>query len=98
MSKWMRAALIRAIRTWAQTALATIGYGAVRIGDVDWVLVVSAATLAAIISMLMSIAGLPEVDDTPEIQQGYNIDYDELLEDAEVVTDDYDCPNQEAEQ
>lgn len=92
MSKWMRAALIRAIRTWAQTALATIGYGAVRIGDVDWLLVVSAATLAAIISMLMSIAGLPEVDND-EIQQGYNIDWDELMEDAEVVDDDYDCQN-----
>ena len=97
MSKWMRAALIRAIRTWAQTALATIGYGAVRIGDVDWVLVVSAATLAAIISILMSIAGLPEVDND-EIQQGYNIDWDELFDEAEVVDDDYDCPNQEAEQ
>lgn len=62
MSKWAEAAIIRAVRTWAQTALATIGYGAVRLGDVDWILVVSAATLAAIISLLMSIAGLPEVD------------------------------------
>ena len=82
MTKWMRAALIRAIRTWAQTAIATIGYGAVRIGDVDWLLVASTATLAAVISLLMSIAGLPEVDGT-DIQQGYNIDRAGLCEDAE---------------
>ena len=56
----LKAGLIRAIRTVAQTALATIGT-ATLMGEVDWVMVASASALAGIISLLMSIAGLPEV-------------------------------------
>lgn len=58
---WMKAAGIRAIKTVAQTAVATIGTGAI-ISEVDWIVVASASALAGILSMLTSIAGLPEVE------------------------------------
>ena len=58
---WWKAAGIRAIKTIAQTAVATIGTSAV-LGDVNWLEVGSAAGLAGILSMLTSIAGIPEVD------------------------------------
>ena len=58
--KWFEAALIRAVRTVAQTAIATIGTSLV-LEDVNWVSVVSASILAGILSMLTSLAGLPEV-------------------------------------
>lgn len=60
--KWLRAAVTRAVRTFAQTATASIG-AAVLISDVSWVQVLSASTLAAILSLLMSIGGLPELED-----------------------------------
>lgn len=59
--EWLSAALIRAIRTVAQTAIATIGT-AVVMSDVNWVAVVSASLLAGVVSLLMSLAGLPEVE------------------------------------
>lgn len=61
LKKWFKAAGIRAIKTVAQTAVATIGTSAV-IGDVNWVMVASASALAGILSLLTSVAGLPEVD------------------------------------
>ena len=57
---WIKAAGIRAIKTVAQTAVATIGTSAV-IGAVDWKMVLSASALAGVLSLLTSVAGLPEV-------------------------------------
>lgn len=63
MKRFLQASLIRAIRTMAQTAIATIGCSTI-ISDVDWKLVLSAALMAAILSMLTSLAtGLPEVNE-----------------------------------
>lgn len=58
--KWIYAAGVRAIKTVAQTAVATIGTAAV-MGAVDWKMVLSAAALAGVLSLLTSVAGLPEV-------------------------------------
>ena len=60
--KWWKAAGIRAIKTVAQTAVATIGTS-VAIAEVNWHLVASASALAGILSLLTSVAGLPEVDE-----------------------------------
>lgn len=60
--KWLKAAGIRAIRTVAQTAIGVIG-GSVVLAEVNWGVVASSAALAGILSLLMSIAGLPEIDE-----------------------------------
>jgi len=76
--EWIKAAGIRAVKTMAQAAIAMIGTSVV-ISDVDWKMVVSATILSGILSILTSLAGLPEVDDTKiykkekdeiEIQEG----------------------------
>lgn len=58
--KWLKASAIRAVKTMAQTAVATIGTSAV-MGDVNWIMVASASALSGIISILTSVAGIPEV-------------------------------------
>ena len=58
--KWIKAAGVRALKTCAQTAIATIGTSAA-MGDVNWVMVGSTALLSGILSVLTSVAGLPEV-------------------------------------
>lgn len=60
--KWVKAAAIRAIKTVAQTAVATIGTTAV-FHEVDWLIVGSSALLAGVLSVLTSVAGLPEVEE-----------------------------------
>ena len=61
--EWIKAAAVRAVKTMAQAAIAMIGTSAV-MADIDWKLVLSASVVAAILSVLTSLAGLPEVDDT----------------------------------
>ena len=58
---WLKAAGIRAVKTVAQTSVATIGTAAA-LGAVDWVMVTSVAALAGVLSLLTSVAGLPEVE------------------------------------
>jgi hypothetical protein len=67
LKKWIKYASIRAIKTIAQTALATIGTSAV-ISNIDWVLVGSSSLLAGLLSILTSIAGIPEVKETTELE------------------------------
>lgn len=61
--RWLLAAAVRAVKTAAQTAVALVGTNAVGITEVDWVAVGSAAALAAVLSFLTSVAGIPEVED-----------------------------------
>ena len=62
---WIEAALVRALKTVAQTAIATIGTSAI-MSEVKWVLVMSASAVAGVLSILTSIAGLPEVKESED--------------------------------
>ena len=65
LKKWFKAAGVRAVKTVAQTAVATIGVSAT-MGSVDWIMVGSAALLSGILSLLTSVAGLPEIDESED--------------------------------
>lgn len=67
MKNWIKAAGIRAIKTWCQAFIALVPTTAVIISDVNWVVCVSGATLAAVLSLVTSIAGLPELKDGDDI-------------------------------
>jgi len=66
--EWFKAALIRAVRTFAESALAYIGTGAVVLGDVNWIAAASAGAFGFVCAMLLALAGLPEVKKIPEEQ------------------------------
>ncbi len=68
IKEWAQAAAVRAIKTAAQTAVALIGTGAVGFTDLDWVHIASVAGVAAVLSLLTSVAGLPEVGGTDEAE------------------------------
>ena len=86
---WIKAALIRALKTVAQTAVATIGTAAV-VSAVDWKFVVSASVLAGILSLLTSIGGLPEVKMEEQIE-------DDLSCKPELPDDYYEPETEEQE-
>ena len=79
---WFKAALVRALKTVAQTAVSLIGTQAVGILDVNWVAVASASALAGVLSILTSLAGLPEVGMSETIQ---TLDYYDNLETEEPL-------------
>ena len=60
--EWAKAALIRAVRTFAESMLAYIGTGALVLGDVNWLAALSAGAFGAVTAVLLALAGLPEVD------------------------------------
>ena len=62
--EWWKAALVRAVRTFAESALAFIGTGAVVLGDVNWIGVLSAGAFGFVTSLLLAMTGLPEVKTT----------------------------------
>lgn len=67
--EWAKAALIRAIRTFAESALAYIGTGAVVLGDVNWMAALSAGAFGAVCAILLALAGLPEAKPPEYIEE-----------------------------
>ena len=67
--EWAKAALIRAVRTFAESMLAYIGTGAVVLGDVNWIAALSAGGFGAVCAILLALAGLPEVEKKPPDQK-----------------------------
>lgn len=68
-AEWLKAAGIRCLKTAAQTAVSLLGVGCIGVLDADWVAVASASAMAAILSLLTSLAGLPECTDCEEADE-----------------------------
>ena len=83
ISKWVRAALIRAVRTFAEAMLAYIGTGALVLGDVNWLAALSAGLMGAVTAILIALAGLPEVPKAVVPTVSDYKDYREDLDDPE---------------
>ena len=66
--QWAKAAAVRAVKTAAQTAVAQIGSNVVGVTELDWAVIAGISATAAVISILTSVAGLPEVDDDVEVE------------------------------
>ena len=66
ITNWAKAAIVRAVKTAAQTAVALIGTGTVGFTDLDWVQIASISGVAAVLSLLTSVAGLPELEESDE--------------------------------
>lgn len=81
---WIKSAGIRALKTFAQTFVATIGTGAAVLGDVNWIMVLSSAALAAILSIATSLAGLPEVKADEVKVEEVKVEETEKVEEVEV--------------
>ena len=64
--EWLKAALIRAVRTFAEAMLAYIGTGALVLGDVNWLAALSAGAFGFVSAILLALTGLPEVDQPPD--------------------------------
>ena len=79
--EWAKAAGIRAVKTAAQTAVALIGTGTVGFTDLDWVQIASVSGVAAVLSLLTSIAGLPEVEEPEEEPKALSEPADDGVED-----------------
>ncbi|RYN13509.1 phage holin [Bifidobacterium animalis subsp. animalis] len=84
LTTWIRAAGIRALKTFAQALLATIGVAGATagLGDIDWIASLSVGALAAIVSLLTSCAGIPEVDGGANLERIVNapgIEYDDAM-------------------
>ena len=98
---WIKAALVRAIKTIAQTAVATIGSAAV-LSAVDWRIVISASLLAGILSILTSVAGLPEVHlaetQIEDADTDDDVTIEELLKVLAETDEDDDDPEAEDEE
>lgn len=90
---WIKSAGIRALKTFAQTFVATIGTGAAVLGDVNWIMVLSSAALAAILSLATSLAGLPEVK--AEEAKTEEVKVEEVKKVEEVATESNDEPAKE---
>lgn len=88
---WLKCAGIRALKTMAQTAVATIG-SAMVMSAVDWKMVLSASILAGILSMLTSVAGIPEVDQKEYLEDSKEAVY---YEDDDEPEDDEESDNED---